>query len=232
MFSVFAHTGIDAAMRLIVKQLCNVLARFFVLFLLPVYRLGALLMGRHKAFEGWTQALSLLPGIVGVYFRRGFYRWVLPRCGKDAHIGFGTIFSHPTVMIGQRVYIGAFCCLGDITLEDDVLLGSHVSIANGGRQHGFDRLDVPIREQPGVWPRITIGEDTWIGDRAVVLADVGKHCVIGAGAVVTKPIPDYAIAVGNPARVIRYRNQLDRPFPANRVQPGSHADAARIAEGT
>jgi tetrahydrodipicolinate N-succinyltransferase len=85
-----------------------------------------------------------------------------------------------------------------------------VSIANGARQHGTVRLDIPIREQPGQWPRITIGRDTWIGDRAVVLADVGKHCVIGAGAVVTKPIPDYAVAVGNPARVIRFREGSEK----------------------
>jgi acetyltransferase-like isoleucine patch superfamily enzyme len=53
---------------------------------------------------------------------------------------------------------------------------------------------------------VTVGQDTWIGDRALVLADVGQHCVIGAGAVVTKPIPDYAIAVGVPAKVVRFRN--------------------------
>jgi acetyltransferase-like isoleucine patch superfamily enzyme len=76
---------------------------------------------------------------------------------------------------------------------------------NGAEQHGIGRLDVPIREQPGVWPRVTIGRDSWVGDRAIVLADVGKHCVIGAGSVVTRPIPDYAIAVGAPARVIRSR---------------------------
>jgi acetyltransferase-like isoleucine patch superfamily enzyme len=77
---------------------------------------------------------------------------------------------------------------------------------NGGSQHGIERLDVPIREQPGTWVRVTIGRDSWIGDRAIVLADVGKHCVVGAGSVVTKPLPDYAIAVGSPARVIRYRD--------------------------
>jgi acetyltransferase-like isoleucine patch superfamily enzyme len=97
--------------------------------------------------------------------------------------------------------------LGDVSLEDDVLLGSNVSIMNGGSQHGIDRLDIPIREQTGWWPRITIGRDSWIGDRAIVLADVGHHCVIGAGSVVTKRIPDYAIAVGSPARIIRFRNQ-------------------------
>ena len=53
-----------------------------------------------------------------------------------------------------------------------------------------------------------IGEGTWVGSAAVVLADVGRHCVIGAGAVVTVPIPDYAIAAGVPARVIRSRQPV------------------------
>jgi acetyltransferase-like isoleucine patch superfamily enzyme len=92
-----------------------------------------------------------------------------------------------------------------VTLEDDVLLGSHVSVMNGGAQHGIERLDIPIREQPGKWPRVTIGRDSWIGERSVVMADVGKHCVISAGSLVMNPIPDYAIAMGVPARVIRYR---------------------------
>ena len=119
----------------------------------------------------------------------------------------GPSFRHPTAEIGNNVYIGVYCCLGDVTLEDDVLIASHVSIANGGRQHGIERLDIPIREQPGVWPRITIGRDSWIGDRAVVLADVGQQCVIGAGSVVTKSIPDLAIAVGVPAHLVQWRKE-------------------------
>ncbi len=173
-----------------------------------MYYLGAAVLGQQKAFAGWSQAVSLIPGITGEYLRVGFYGWVLPECGVDACISFGTVFSHPTARIGPKVYTGLFCCLGDITLEEDVLLGSHVSIANGSRQHGIDRIDIPIREQPGEWPRVTIGRDAWIGDRACVLADVGRHCVVGAGSVVTQPIPDYAIAVGVPAKVVRYRDQV------------------------
>jgi acetyltransferase-like isoleucine patch superfamily enzyme len=118
------------------------------------------------------------------------------------------IFSHPTARVGRAVYVGPYCCLGDVTLEDDVLLGSHVSVANGSSQHGTERLDVPIREQPGSWPRVTVGRNSWVGERAVVLADVGRHCVIGAGAVVTSAVPDYAVAVGVPAKVIRFRNRV------------------------
>jgi acetyltransferase-like isoleucine patch superfamily enzyme len=155
--------------------------------------------------------LALIPGLTGVFARRAFYRLVLPRCGTDCCLTFGTILSHPTARIGDRVYVGANCSLGDIELEDDVLLASHVSVMNGSQQHGIARLDVPIREQPGVFVPIRIGRDSWIGERAVIAADVGRHCVIGAGSVVTKPIPDFAIAVGVPARIVRFRNADELP---------------------
>src|SRR5438105_5544935 len=172
------------------KQICKVvadaLAAVVVLPAIILYSLGRLAFGTPKAFPGWSQLFSLIPGTTGVYLRRAFYRFVFDRCDSGASIGFGTVFSHPTCSIGRNVYIGAFCCLGEVTLHEDVLIGSHVSIMNGSAQHGIDRLDIPVREQPGSWPRVTVGKDTWIGDRAVVMTDVGRHCVIGAGSVVTK----------------------------------------------
>jgi virginiamycin A acetyltransferase len=194
-------------MKGFIKVVMNGLAFVIVHPLVSLYFLGSRIAGAEAVFPAWSQGMALLPGKTGVYLRRAFYRQILPECETGSWIGFGTIFSHPTAEIGRNVYVGPFCCLGDVKLEDEVLIGSHVSIANGTRQHGTERLDVPIREQPGVWPRITIGYDTWIGDRAIVLADVGKHCVIGAGAVVVKAIPDYAVAVGNPAKVVRFRNE-------------------------
>jgi acetyltransferase-like isoleucine patch superfamily enzyme len=145
----------------------------------------------------------------------------LPACGADACLSFGTVISHPTARIGRSVYVGVYCVLGDVTLGDDVLLGSHVSIINGNRQHGIDRLDLPIREQPGEWPRVTIGCDTWIGERAVIQSDLGRHCVIGAGAVVTQPIPDYGIALGVPAKVVRYRNANELPLESGQNLPSA-----------
>jgi acetyltransferase-like isoleucine patch superfamily enzyme len=116
--------------------------------------------------------------------------------------------------LGNNVYVGVGCMLGDVTLEDDVLIGSHVSIINGRRQHGTERLDIPIREQSGDYPRIVIGRDSWIGDRAIVTSDVAKHCVVGAGSVVTKPVPDFAIVVGNPARIRGFRRSSDPAAPS------------------
>ena len=192
-------------MKAVLKRCANVVALVLVMPAALLYLMAKLVAGPEKAFPGWSQAFSLVPGLAGNYLRRAFYRWVLGECAPDACISFGTIFSHPTARIGSKVYVGPFCSLGDVTLEADVLLGSHISIMNGSGQHGIERLDIPIREQPGDWPHITIGRDTWIGDRAIVMADVGRHCVIGAGSVVSKPIPDYAIAVGVPAKVVRFR---------------------------
>jgi acetyltransferase-like isoleucine patch superfamily enzyme len=194
-----------ASLKSVGKALAEGIASVVVLPAVGLYWLGRLVFGAEKAFSGWSQLFSLFPGMTGVYLRRAFYRFVLRHCGSGSWITFGTVFSHPTASVGRDVYVGLGCCLGDVTLEDDVLLGSHVAVMNGGAQHGTDRLDIPVREQPGVWPHITIGRDTWIGDRAVVLANVGKQCIVGAGSVVTKPLPDYAIAVGVPAKIVRYR---------------------------
>lgn len=192
--------------KTIFKTAACVLATLLVVPALLFFGGCALFLGRQTVFAGWSQAFSLIPGLSGVYLRRAFYHVVLPEVGSDACICFGVLFSHPTARVGNHVYVGPFCSLGDVTLEDDVLIGSHTSIMNGSAQHSIDRLDVPVREQPGTWPRVTIGCDTWIGDRCVVMADVGRHCVVGAGSVVTKRLPDYAIAVGNPARIIAYRD--------------------------
>jgi virginiamycin A acetyltransferase len=192
------------------KSAADGLALLMMLPAFMCFRLGAWAMGAERAFPGWSQAISLIPGLAGTYMRRAFYRLVLPRCDPGCCLGFGTVFARPTAEVGRNVYVGAYCCLGTVTLEDDVLISSHVSIPSGGKQHGIDRLDLPIREQPGTWARVTIGRDSWIGDRAVVLANVGRHCVIGAGSVVTKPIPDYAVAVGVPARVVHFRNDDHR----------------------
>jgi virginiamycin A acetyltransferase len=193
-------------MKPVLKALANGLAAVAVLPAYGLYMIGSAIVGAERAFPGWSQAVSMLPGISGVYFRRAFYRLALKRCETGVWIGFGTVFSHCGASLGKNVYTGAYCCLGDIALEEDVLLGSQVSIVNGGNQHGISRLDIPIREQPGVFPRVTIGRNSWIGERAVILADVGQHCVVAAGSVVTRPLPDYAIAAGVPARVTRYRD--------------------------
>src|SRR5262245_25399973 len=156
-------------MKAFAKAVCEGIACFLVLPAVLIFLTTSCCFGTSRTFPGWSQVFSLIPGTCGAVLRRAFYRFVLRRCETGAWLGFGTIFSHQSAEVGRNVYVGSYCCLGDVTLHDDVLLGSQVSIMNGSAQHGIERLDMPIREQPGVWPRVTIGCDTWIGDRAVIM---------------------------------------------------------------
>jgi len=192
--------------KILIKSLVNAFASAIILPFGLLYVLQCQVFGAGRSFPGWSQAMSLLPGFCGVYLRCAFYRF-LRLSATDTHVGFGTVFSHPMIRLGRHVYIGLYCSIGDATIEDDVLISSHVSIINGGRQHGTEFVDVPMRDQPGEFPKVMVGKDSWIGERAVVMADIGRHCIVGAGAVVTQPVPDYGVAVGNPARIIRLRNE-------------------------
>ncbi|WP_322645530.1 acyltransferase [Oerskovia flava] len=116
------------------------------------------------------------------------------------------------------VTIGADCSVnvsaavrGLVRIGDAVRIGSHTSIL--GFDHAFDRTDVPVFRQGLTSRGITIGDDVWIGSHVIVLdgVTVGAHAVIGAGAVVTRDVPAYAVAVGNPARVVRDRRTGEKP---------------------
>jgi acetyltransferase-like isoleucine patch superfamily enzyme len=75
------------------------------------------------------------------------------------------------------------------------------------RQHHYSRTDVPMTAQGGAKKRIRIGNDCWIGSHCVVGEPVNNGSIVGAGSVVTRPIPDFSIAVGNPARVLKSRRE-------------------------
>jgi glycosyltransferase involved in cell wall biosynthesis/acetyltransferase-like isoleucine patch superfamily enzyme len=168
-------------------------------------RLEAVLTGGEQVFGTCSELLSLVPGKVGVYLRRGYYRVCLTSAAADCHIGFGTTIAHPRVRIGRGVYIGSRCMIGQADIEDHVTIGSNVDILSGRHQHHTGDLDRPIQEQGGVFWPVRIGRNSWVGNSAVVMADVGRDCVIGAGSVVVKPIPDRSVAVGNPAAVKKTR---------------------------
>lgn len=78
-------------------------------------------------------------------------------------------------------------------------------VVSGRNQHRFDDLDTPIQEQGGYFKKVVIGEDTWVGNGALIMADIGKKCVVGGGAVVVHEVDDYSVVAGNPARLIKKR---------------------------
>jgi acetyltransferase-like isoleucine patch superfamily enzyme len=94
--------------------------------------------------------------------------------------------------------------MGEISIGNDVQIGPKTVI--WGRDHSFSK-DMLIREQGYIKAPIMIGDDVWIGANCTILKGVviSKGAVIGAGSVVTRNIPEYAIAAGNPARVIGCR---------------------------
>jgi virginiamycin A acetyltransferase len=194
-----------SAVKAAAKAAAHGLATVAVLPWLVCYWLGAAVFGRDKALEGASQALAGLPGRTGVYLRRAFLARVLTRCHRSAEVSFGTLFSQVGAVIGENVYVGPRCHLGLVRLERDVLLAAGVHIPSGGRTHYADDPAVPIKDQGGERRVVTVGAGAWVGSAAVVLADVGRGTIVGAGSVVTRPLPDFVIAAGVPARVIRPR---------------------------
>ena len=164
-------------------------------------------VGPDRALEASTQAWAIVPGLLGQYLRRAFLSRTLRACSRSAVIEFGTLFSSASASIGARAYVGPRCHLGWAVIEDDALLAAGVHVPSGARTHGMDDSTIPIRDQPTLKTPVRIGAGAWIGSAAIVMADVGRDSVIAAGAVVTRPIPDRAIAGGVPARVIRQRDE-------------------------
>lgn len=209
-------------MKTCIKFLARLICLIIVAPAVFGYRLQSVLFEAERVFPGWSQLFSLAPGTIGVYLRHAFFSCTLRQCAPDVSVGFGTIFSDPRAALGRTSYIGNYCSIGNVEIQQDVLIASHVSIMNGLSQHRTDRLDIPVREQAGSFVPVTIGADTWIGERATVAASVGRHCVVGAGAVVLTPLPDYAIAVGVPARIIGDRRDGVRGNCPSECEPVLH----------
>ena len=131
--------------------------------------------------------------------------------------------------LGKRSVIESYCCInnavGDVTIGDytrigihctvigPVCIGSHVNLAQGitvtALNHNFEDATKRIDEQGVSTKPVVIGDDVWIGANAVILPGVtiGSHCVVAAGAVVTKDVPDNTLVGGVPAKVIKnFRN--------------------------
>ena len=134
-----------------------------------------------------------------------------------------------TVVAGEHCSVNPFAVVrGTVTLGDGVRIGAHASIL--GFNHGMEP-DRPVFRQPTAERGITVGDDVWIGSHAVLLdgITVGSHAVIGAGAVVTRDVPEWAVVGGNPARVIRDRRARRGASGGARRAP-AREPAARLAE--
>ena len=119
----------------------------------------------------------------------------------DAQICIGN-----NVGLNYNVMVNADCG-GSIQIGDDVSIGPYTVMR--ASNHNFERIDIPIKVQKHVPGTIVIENDVWIGAHVVILPNVkiGHATVIGAGSIVTKDIPPFSVAAGNPARIIKSREK-------------------------
>lgn len=171
------------------------------------FRVRSALIGKDRALEASSQWLALIPGLSGQYVRRAFLARALAGCHATVVVEWGTTLSRAGARLDENVYIGPGCRLGLVHVEQDVLMASGVHVPSGGMTHQIDDLSRPIREQGRAEQLVRIGAGTWIGEGAVIMANVGHDAVVGAGAVVTRAVPAQAIAAGVPARVLRMRDR-------------------------
>jgi len=200
---------------------------------------------RHRAFTPWyllrywrllrlrlahphvvLRGMVFLGKGVEVYCRPGYGRLEI---GRWVHIGDGnSIRCHEgSLRIGDKVVFGrddVVNCYLDVEIGAATLMADWVYITDF--DHRMADVHSPIKDQGIVKSPVRIGPDTWIGTKTTVLrgSRVGRGCVLGAHAVVRGEIPAYAIAVGNPARVVRSRLNYHATVEAERA---AEADMAR-----
>jgi maltose O-acetyltransferase len=147
-------------------------------------------------------------GFIGHWLRTWLAKRMLRKCGRGIRVAPGARFgSGLVVSLGNNSNLGRDCwLLGDVSIGDDVVMAPEVIIITSN--HAFFETAKPIivQGQAEMEP-VVIGDDVWIGTRVIILPGVrvGSHSIIGAGSVVTRDVPEWAIVAGNPARAIRSR---------------------------
>lgn len=166
-------------------------------------------------------------GRISKKFRAFVCRQLFHSIGRNANIEQGAYFgSGYLVEIGDNSGIGVHCHVpSNIRIGNDVMMGPDVLIIGGHQSHRFDDLGKPMRMQgyEETLP-VVIEDDVWLGARVIVLPGIriGRGSVIGAGAVVTKDVPSFAICAGNPARIIKYRNDIKQDLGAWALEVHTH----------
>jgi acetyltransferase-like isoleucine patch superfamily enzyme len=112
----------------------------------------------------------------------------------------------PQLLIEEGVTIGRFShivAIQSVVIQKNVLIADKVYISDN--LHAYQNINQPIINQPILFKNsVEIGENSWIGENVSIIgAKIGKHCIIGANSVVSKDIPDYCVAVGIPAKIIK-----------------------------
>lgn len=168
-------------------------------------RLLALLS--YRLLSRWLPASTAPGGNAWRSLRRVTASPLLVHAGEGVNIERGAFFGAGQVSLGDRSGIGIDCHLkGPVTIGRNVMMGPEVVVFTTG--HEFADTTRPMIEQGATAARpVTIEDDVWIGQRAMLMpgVTVGAGSIVGAGSVVTKDVPPLSVVAGNPARVIRTR---------------------------
>ncbi|MDH6438310.1 acetyltransferase-like isoleucine patch superfamily enzyme [Streptomyces sp. SAI-144] len=151
------------------------------------------------------------------------------RLGDDSYIA-AHAYVTGELDTGSHCTLNPFTTVrGNVVLGHGVRIGAHTSLLGFNHSMAPDR---PVFRQPLTSRGIRVGDDVWIGSHVIVVdgVTIGGHCVIGAGAVVTRDLPAWSVAAGNPARVLRDRREVRGEGSAAPTDPAAPADPA--ASGT
>lgn len=163
------------------------------------------------AVESYLGALFRgLPGLEGYWLRSILYRSLFKSAGRGLYIYPGVRLSFCRSMrVGTRVAINSGTYIdarGGVSLGDGVMIGPNSVIVSV--EHGTADTERPMWQQPLNLAPVTVGDDVWIGANVTILpgTTIGRGVVIGAGSVVAQDIPEFTVATGQPARVMRRRD--------------------------
>ncbi|MEJ0084610.1 MAG: acyltransferase [Pseudomonadota bacterium] len=187
-------------LRRAVKAAVFALAALVVSPLILITWLESVLTRGEAVFLTCAQLLAPMPGPPGVKLRGAFYWATLADCSWETSIGFGSVFTHRGAVLAANVSMGSYCVIGHANLGSGVMMGSRVSIPSGKRQHFGESGGIVAEAR---YDTVTIGAGCWIGEAAVILADVGEGSIVSAGAVIVKAMAGRSVIGGNPAQVLR-----------------------------
>jgi len=196
-----------------IKVIKLLLLGFFMLCVSPLILLTRLAyVFKSEIFlDMFGKMLSLIPGRLGSYIRIAYYKFVVSGIDSSVYMDFGSFLARRDVRIEAGVVIGAYCIVGQAHINKNTLISSRVSIMSGKYQHGkaFGDKGKSLKENKMEFEKVQVGSGCWIGENVIIMDNVGDDCIISAGSVVTKKIPDHSLAIGNPARAMNRENWND-----------------------
>ena len=171
-------------------------------FLIPFFIASRL---KIAIFFTLSTILSFIPGVLGVFTRRVWYKLNLKQCGKNFSVDFGGVMKTRKASVGDNCYVGNYCLIGNVEMGNNVTISHQSFVMSEKSQHGLTRsrpMNQQIKSELG---RTKIGDDVWICLNSVVATDVAEGTVVGANSFVNKTFETYSIIAGSPAKFIKKR---------------------------